>query len=251
MQSVELTILEPQHDCKIAYPAQVHLRGAMLSTGVPPLYYKWYSSLWMPSPDSNPPELNYSNHQQLDFTIDLPVGANIITFTAKDIEGDSADNIKSVAFAGMSGGPGPENPKNPKCCIVHRYKAQIIAPDTGANVSKTHAVLEAAAPVKWGKENPEVAGTYVIDPEYHSINRILYHWYFAPQGDPAGRKSADFKTGKDDLTFGFKDGLPRVQYNGALPVTLGTGLYTLTLRVEDKDDPSIGHQTNVSVMITV
>jgi hypothetical protein len=46
------------------------------------------------------------------------------------------------------------------------------------------------------------------------------------------------------------DELIIVRYNGRPPHELDTGSYTLTLRVEDKNDPSVGHQTSRAVVLT-
>jgi hypothetical protein len=44
--------------------------------------------------------------------------------------------------------------------------------------------------------------------------------------------------------------MPLVRFAGPLPSVLGTGNYTLTLRVEDKNDPNVGHQTSQAVVLT-
>jgi len=43
--------------------------------------------------------------------------------------------------------------------------------------------------------------------------------------------------------------LPLVRYSGALPAGLGTGSYTLTLRVEHLDDATQGHESSLAVSL--
>jgi hypothetical protein len=129
------------------------------------------------------------------------------------------------------------------------FLANILFPAAGATLRKPNSTLTAQAPVKWGKK---IAGgsSYELDPDYHAINRIQYRWSFAPSGTPAGRRSASFVTTPAQLTFNLEPAPARVQYQGTLPANLDLGNYILTLRVEDLNDNSVGHQVSRNVVIT-
>jgi hypothetical protein len=43
--------------------------------------------------------------------------------------------------------------------------------------------------------------------------------------------------------------MPLVRFAGPLPPVLGTGNYVLTLHVEDKINPNVGHQTSQAVVL--
>ena len=257
MSLVQLEILEPQHDARFSGSANVRLRGRVVSIGHPPLFFKWYSGLRAPQ-NVNDVALNQSPDNPLDFTVPtgiadnppalprvLQVGSNILTFTAKDVAGDALNDLTAVQNAGMAGGPlAAESP-----CIIHVFLANILFPSAGATLSKASSTLTAQAPVKWGKK---IAGgsSYELDPEYHAINRIQYRWLFAPSGPPAGRRSAEFIPTPAQLTFTPDPAPARVQYQGTLPANLNLGNYILTLRVEDMNDNTMGHQVSRNIIFT-
>jgi len=231
MSLVHLEILEPQHQARFAGTGTVRLHGRVVSQGHRPLFFKWYSSLHAPS-DATKVALNGPTDNALDVVTSLAVGSHILTFTAKDVEGDSPDELKKVQDAGMAGGPlDAESP-----CIIHIFIANLVRPASdGATLNKANSVLEAVAPMKWG------------DPDYQSINHIRYRWRFEPLGPPAGRRSADLMPRVEELTFDPSG--PLVRYQGPLPDGLDTGDYTLTLRVEGIKDNTVGDEDSKPVKI--
>lgn len=252
MSVVNLAILEPQHQAKLTGVTKVRLRGNVLSTGHRPLFFKWYSSLNIPSDPNNPALKDLTNNppqNPLDFETSLKVGSHVLTFTAKDVPSDSLNNLKTAQDAGMAGGP-PPAAKTP--CLIHLFLASMIAPNPIAptpTLSKASSLLEAEAPVQWGRKK-EGINIYEPNPDYHQINQIRYRWRFTPLGTPAGRPSADLVPTGEQLTFDPTGAVPLVRYQGALPGVLAIGNYTLTLRVEDIKDSSVGHEISRNVVIT-
>ncbi len=242
MSIVQLQILEPQHGAHFqgVSQSQVRLRGQLLSSGHPPLFFKWYSSLHVP-PQSDPTNaaLNGPADNPLDFPRSLKVGSHVLTFTAKDTATDSLNDLKTAQDAGMAGGP--LTAQSPR--LIHLFIANMISPTAGATLSKANSTLQAEAPAQWNK------------PEYQNINRLRYHWRFDPAGQPANRHSADLVPGVNALTFqGPSSANPAyVQYQGRLPDALNNasdiGNYTLTLRVEDIEDNTIGDEVSIAVVI--
>jgi hypothetical protein len=182
------------------------------------------------------------------------LGSQIITLAAKDQPGESSGELQSVKHAGMTGGP--VAPGNPSPCLVHVFIADLRTPASGATLSKASSVLAARAPSQWGKQ-AEAGPGFVINPAYHAVNRLRYRWRFAPSGPPAGRGSAELVPPSAQLTFvpAGSEGpqtplVPLVRLSEALPAALGTGNYTLTLRVEDTDNPARGHEMSIPVVLT-
>jgi hypothetical protein len=154
MPSIELEILEPQHNATLVGGVLARLRGRVVTLSPPPLFFKWYSSLNVPS-DVSKVALNFADDQALDFTTPLGVGSHVLIFTAKDVRGDALADLQAVQSAGMTGGPLVA----PKPCIIHRFLATMKTPDPAGpvpNLSKASAILEALAPAKWG--DAEVPG---------------------------------------------------------------------------------------------
>jgi hypothetical protein len=242
MSIVQLQILEPQRGAHFQgiSQSQVRMRGQVLSTGHPPLFFKWYSSLHFP-PQSDPKNaaLNSPADDPLNFTPSLTVGSHVLTFTAKDKPTDSLGDLKAAQDAGMTGGP--LTAQSP--CLIHLFIAKMIFPAAGATLSKANSTLQAEAPVQWDK------------PDYQSINRLRYHWRFVPAGQPANRHSADLIPAVNELTFHEASGaIPAyVQYQGHLPNELNNasdiGNYTLILRVEDIQDNTTRDEVSVPVVI--
>ncbi len=238
MAVVDLRIEEPSNGANFVGNGPVPLRGAVLSTGHPPLFFKWYSSLVPPpTPDSRDASIPVpSGRDPLDFepAAGLPLGSQVITLSAKDVAGETRTELESVQHAGMAGGPAA--PGNPAPCIVHVFIATLTAPAAGAKLSKASSPLAAQAPLHWP------------DPAYQAINRLQYRWRFTPDGLPAGRASADLVPGFAQLAFDEKK--LTVTYTGPLPNTLGTGNYTLILRVESKADPDgVGYAVSLPVLL--
>jgi hypothetical protein len=261
MSVVVLEILEPKHDSNFKGTRAVSLRGALRSTGHGTLFYKWYSNLGafppLPAPtEANPDSsLNRAAHAAPSFDAQLAVGTHIITLAAKDVAEDKADKLKDVKHAGMAGGP-PQVPPPPNAapCVIHVLVAEMTKPLQDASLSKANATLAARVPPLWE------------DKEYQlNINRLRYRWRFEPTGAPAGRSTVDFepqlifdpplnsapplKPKLKNPPFEFDADNSIMSYRGALPPALGTGSYKLWLRVERKDDSSVGHEVSRDVLI--
>jgi hypothetical protein len=229
MSVVPLQIVTPVNGQEFAGSGSVHMTGTVGSPGPAGLFFKWYSSL-----SADP--LNTT----LDFTAPLKTGSHILTFTAKDVAGESAAALQSVQRAGMAGGP----PIAQTPCIIHVFLANLVIPSVnGAALSKASSTLAAEAPFAWDK------------PDYQAVNRLRYRWRFTPFGAPSGRPSADLVPTPDQLTFrpiqqGDPAGTtPQILYTGPLPAALATGNYSLTLRVEDAQNASTGHEASLNVVV--
>jgi hypothetical protein len=244
MGVVQLAIVAPQtgQHFEGAHASSVRLRGELRSSGHGTLYYRWYSSL--------ADALNGASDNPFDFTKSLAVGSHVLTFTTKDVPGDTLADIEAVEHAGMAGGPPKDGVEAP--CVVHVFVANIVAPEEGETLSKANDTLTAVAPSQWGTLNT-TTGAYELNPDYHEVNKIHYRWIFQPSGPPENRGDGELEPGEDDLVFGpgpEEDDPMVVSYQGSLPSSLDTGAYTLTLRVEDKDDPTKGHKVSRAVVLT-
>jgi hypothetical protein len=232
MGVVSLEILEPQNGKQFFGPAQstVTLRGSVISTGHGTLFYRWYGgqdgALGAPSANLSP------------LTPSLKVGSHVLTLTAKDRSGDSLADLKEVREAGMVGGT-PEPGVDAPC--------------------RANSTLLAVAPKQWWKyidpNNPALG--FELNGDYHKVNKIRYRWRFRPSGPPEGRANGDLVRSKE-LAFGPHPNnadLFVVRYGGPLPAGLGTGNYTLALRVEElvenSNDVTPGHETApIAVVLT-
>lgn len=205
------------------------MQGTVGAPGPAGLFFKWYSSL-SPDPLST----------VLDFTASLKTGSHIITFTAKDVAGDSVPDLKSVQRAGFAGGPTiAQTP-----CIVDVFLANMVLPAADGDVlSKAAATLSVEVPAAWGH------------PDYQAVNHLQFRWRFAPAGPPAGRPGGELVPAANQVTFrevqqSDPGGTPpQLIYTGPLPAALATGNYTITLRVEDTQDNSTGHEVSRTVAV--
>lgn len=251
MGRVALSILEPQNGQRFsgnAQAANVRLRGGVPTTGHGPLFYRWYSGI-----DG---ELNDASATAVEIQKPLTVGSHVLTFTAKDVQGESPAAIKTVKDAGVAGGPPEPGVDSP--CVVHVFIATESA--TSSTLSKAGATLTAVAPKQWGKpiDFKDLTKGYVLNTDYHGdaaakkvrINKIRYRWRFQPSGLPEGRLGGDLVPTVDKLAFlKDPDGGSRmvVRYSGPLPASLSTGSHTLTLRVEElvenQSGPTFGDET--------
>src|SRR3954453_8250612 len=107
MPPVAITITQPANGAVLAPPAfpisgaglAVAVQGQVTSSGLPPLFYRWYSTL-NPAPDEHKVALNW-NDSQADtqvrgMTATLGVGTHIITLAAKDQLADTKEAIAQV-----------------------------------------------------------------------------------------------------------------------------------------------------------
>lgn len=260
MGIVSLEIIEPKNGANFVGTRSVNLRGALRSTGHGKLFYKWYSNLGafppLPAPTKDNPDssLNRAATDALSFNPQLSVGSHVISLAARDVEEEKADKLKDVKDAGMTGGP-PLDPLPPNAspCVIHVLVAEITKPLQGASLSKANDTLTARVPPLW--EN----GEYQL-----KVNRLRYRWRFEPAGAPAGRETINFEPPlvfdppleaapklepklKPPLSFDKDNSL--MSYQGPLPAALVAGNYKLWLRVERKDDASVGHEVSRDVSI--
>jgi hypothetical protein len=237
MAVVSLQILEPAHASDRVGSGAIRLRGTVASTGHPQLFFKWYSSLVPPPGGSKDASIRVpAGGDPVDFTpaAGLPVGSQVITFSAKDVAGETAAELAASQNAGMAGGPIAA--ANPAPCVIHVYLASIVLPAAGTILSKASATLRASAPRRWSEA------------EYQQINTLRFRWRFTPSGAPAGRPSADLVPVLSQLAFDAN--AQTVTCVGPLPAALGTGNYSLTLRVEKISNPALGHEVSRPVQLT-
>jgi hypothetical protein len=252
MSAVELTIVEPQNGAVFSQgETQVRMVGQAgeLPTelaGVN-LFYRWYSSLF-PSQENR-----YSIHEDalsdpsLPFDAPLGVGSHAITLAASDHEEETKEAQNATSHGGVAGGSEGETQ-----CVLHLFRAALLSPkppNTTLNRASTTLQLDAEAPLQWGRKKAGSSNVFEPNPDYHGINRIRYRWRFTPNPQD-GRAAADLVPPVEALTFVPPGTMPLVRFAGPLPSVLGTGNYTLTLRVEDKNDPNVGHQTSQAVVLT-
>ncbi|HKP87316.1 MAG TPA: hypothetical protein VJZ26_14525 [Blastocatellia bacterium] len=236
MGNVELKIIQPQNNQNFVGTRRVRFEGAPISPPPVQLFYRWYSNNWPANPLTVPlgTTLNFE-------APDLVIGSQAITLGAKDVAGDSKNDLPNVKHGGMAGGlPGVA----PAPCLIHVVVADMLLPSAnGATLSKANSILIAQAPPQWANQ------------EYQSTtNKLQFRWLFAPT--PAdGRKSAEIVEG---MIFD-QPGVPpndapgavaRLRYQGPLPAQLGTGNYRLTLLVERKDDPAVADELSRNVVLT-
>jgi hypothetical protein len=248
MGALQLRILEPLDGARIAAAGDVRLRGEVVGGYTGTLYFRWYSTL-NPAATKTAQELNAPVYDttRLNWTTPLGVGTHVITFAATDQQGSDTASVQAVTRGGFSGGA--PVPGNNAPCVMHRLIAVLRQPTAGASVSKASATIEMQAPARWAKKDN---GAWVLDAEYHAVNRVRFSFTFAPSGTPQGRQSTTIKPEVADLQF-FMDGTtPYLRWTHAVP-TLGTqdvGAYVLTLTVDTPDGPE-KHETSVNVTLTL
>ena len=251
MDVVDLRIDQPSHEQVFVGTGDVTLRGQVLSTRhePAPLFFKWYSSI-----DG---ELSTANQAIASLT----VGSHIITFTAQDKSdaGVPDDQLvalyQSIQHIGMAGGP-PELAEIP--CVVHVFIANMLTPvpiGPPPPLSKSNPILEAQVPLQWANYDSSSETYDGLNPDYHKVNRIRYRWFLRRIGPPPGPLiELDLQDG-DALQFIPSSDAPgeevaKLRYIGTLPGTVVVGeSYNVTLRVEDLDDSTVGHQVTREVTI--
>ena len=238
-----------------AATASVALAGRIVATSFADpaaLVRKWYSSL-----AAEP--LGASDH----LTVALAVGSHTITYTVKDQNEDGVPAaqlealFKSVAHIGSSGGPPDPPPADGRPCVVHVLIANLLSPANGASLSRAAAVLEAQAPLQWGRFVADAVAWPQPDPAYHAVNKLRYRWFFTRLNSPGAPIELDVQGGSamtlippHATPLPKVDPPPRLRYSGPLPPALVVGQqYTLSLRVEYADDPAQAHTASRTVTI--
>jgi hypothetical protein len=222
---------------------------ALSSTHEPaPLFFTWYSSL----------ESELGNATSLS-NIPLHVGSHVITLMAKDkSDAGVPDNqlealYKSVAHIGAAGGPPPPAPPgNP--CVIHVLIANMLAPDSATTtLSRSNPLLEAQAPVQWANyvsgPSPGYEG---LNPEYHAVNKIRYRWFLQrthPTPGPEFELDLQAYVATEIIPAASASEASRLRYIGDLSSVAVGEKYSVRLRVEDKENSSVGHQAVRTVTI--
>lgn len=235
MSAVELKIVEPIHNSGFIGNEQVACRGEITRLPaellVVPLYFRWYSSLFAaPAGEMDRYSVNATAKLRAEdaFLFTPGVGTQVICLAASDRPGETAADQEATQHGGIAGGSEGEGK-----CVIHVFRANLIAPTNGAIISQTSAILAAEAPTQWGS------------PDYHKLNRLQYRWEFVPLGAPAGRERVDFIP---DVEFDEESEPVSIRYEGPMPSTLN-GAYTLTLHVEDKAAVLEGDQHSIGVTV--
>ena len=165
---------------------------------------------------------------------DLGIGTHIITFAVSDRAGEKEPDFSAIRHAGVTGGASGARP-----CVIHVFKANILAPNNNQNVSRVNLALKAEAPASW-----EIN-------EYQDINRLAYRWLLEPLGEPAGRPSVDTpKMGKGNQ-LQFKATIEPASLTYVFNSTNNQfkGNYRITLQVTDNSDAAIGTHTQSIVVV--
>lgn len=242
MTAVQLTITEPSNGQTFRGRETINFRGRirdelpqnLLNTT---LYYRWYSSLFPAR------ENRYSINQpaftnpttNLNGTSILDIGTHVITFAASDQPEETREAQDATRYGGVTGGGSAEGEEQ---CIINVLRANLIAPTPNASISRNNIMLRARAPILWQQT------------EYQKLNHIRYRWRFEPRGNPPGRPSRELTPSLTELTFNAPERAePFVQYRVSLGNQIGTGDYTLTLRVEDISNSSVGDEVSIDVQI--
>jgi hypothetical protein len=255
LHPIGLEIQQPLHGqvvvgAGVAITANVALQGRIVATtfGNPAgLFRKWYSSL-------GKDVLGKSDQ----LVAPLPVGSHTITYTVKDKNEDGVPPaelealFKSVEHIGATGGPPDPPPADGRPCVVHVLIANMVAPLNGASLGPNGIVLEAEAPLQWGKYVQGAAVYAERDPAYAAVNKVRYRWFFTGINPPGARIELDVQGGNAMvLVPPASDGeLPRLRYSGGLPPGVVAGQYMVTLRVEHADNSAQGHETARMVTVT-
>jgi len=251
MATLTINWLSPANGTRLVGNGTVRLTAALAAAAPVPLFYKWYSSL---APDP----LGTALDQQ---GVVLPVGSQVLTLAAKDQLEDTPAAMQAVQTAGMAGGPPLPGPPPPPVgyqpCVVHVLIAQQQEPAASATLQRGQATLAALAPLHWGRKAADGVN-YEPNPAYHALNKLRYLWRFAPAGPPAGRASGVLQPAPGQLRYiavkseqgNTYPPVPLLRYSGPLPAGLGTGSYTLTLRVEHMDGAAVGHEASLQVNLT-
>jgi hypothetical protein len=224
MSAPSLAIVQPKHGAALTGAAPVPLVGTV-SGDAAGLFFKWFSSLNAVASKDHP-ELNTANHSAAILNWSAPLaefGSHAIVLAAADQDGNDLASVKAVKRSAMTGGAPPTAPAP---CVVHRLVAEIRTPVANAPLSKGAATIEFLAPLRWAKQDPGNAASWIADADYQKINGITLDLRLAPVG--AGQ-AADIPLDLAELPFFRADDKTWFRRSGSLPGNLGTGKHTLTV----------------------
>lgn len=257
MAAIELTIEQPENNAAFAGSPMVSFAGeAELPDELSnvPIYYRWYSSLFEAAEDRYSMNVVANNSAESIFQQTLVMGTHSITFAASDVAGETAAEFEAIQHAGVTGGSLEGDAQR----LVHVFTANILLPGNGASLVHNEVVLQAEAPSQWGSasdvKNP--APPYVVNEDYHAINRLQYRWLFRPVGAPFSRPTREFIPNIDQLVFMPMDEtdtltIPtRIEFTASLPGN-AIGQYQITLFVEDnQSDITVSDEQQIAVTLT-
>jgi hypothetical protein len=231
MSDIALAITSPLHGSAITAP--VALAGSA-SGNTEGLFFKWFSSLNAGATQAHP-ELNTLNHGIASLNLAGPVlaefGSHALLLAATDQDGTDLVSIKAVKRSALAGGAPPAAPAP---CVVHQLAgAQFLNPAAnGLALSKANATIDVLAPGAWVKPHPANPGQWVANTDYQSLNGVLLSLRFEPDGNPAGRASADLPMNMNALPVIRQNDKAWLRVAGPLPAGLGTGTgnYRLLLK---------------------
>ncbi|ASC72326.1 hypothetical protein XM38_032830 [Halomicronema hongdechloris C2206] len=252
MASVQLAIETPKDGDRFSGNAPITFRGSITElptelAGVP-LYYRWFSSLFPAAEDRysiNPTALSDPTQTYNPTTDGFTPGpgTHVITLGVSDQAGEDQAAQNATQHGGVTGGAAGAGK-----CVVHVLKANSITPQSGGSLSRTQGRLEAEAPLHWGRLKSGSTDEFELNPDYHQLNRLRYRWRFEIRDRSGNAVVIPFEPKFQDLAFDIKNSLPVVRYEGPLPLTQD-GPYTLTLRVEDMEVASFGHDVTLSITV--
>ncbi len=223
MSAVALTIVQPQNGATFSQgETQVRMVGRVEElpaelVGVG-LFYRWYSSLFPSQKDRYSINVNALSDPAAPFDAPLGVGSHVISLAASDQAAETESAQNATRHGGVTGGSEGE-----KQCVIHLFRATLVAPQSNATLNRTSTTLEldAEAPLQWWRTKPGTTDVYELNPDYHEINRIRYRWRFAP--NPAdGRAAADLVPSVETLTRP-PGAMSRVRYAGSSAIRAGHG----------------------------
>lgn len=251
MPAISLNILEPASDTGYFGSPAVTLRGAVIE---PPkelenviLYYRWYSSINIEARlDHYAINETALTDPGTPFSTLLGVGSHIITFAVSDRPGQTAAEMEAMRHGGVTGGFAGD-----ARCVIHVFKAKIIAPVENSILHKNNETLIAEAPLIWGRVKPGTDPVqFEMNAEYDKVDRLKYRWEFVPIGLSDGRQTVNFVPAKNEYIFeeyvlDQNSKLMVIRYTGPLPDNLN-GDYQMILHVEDRENKLGGHQATIT-----
>lgn len=224
MGVLRLTITKPANGQVFTGAAAVPLAGRLDSDHNGPLFYAWYSSLYVAPFPLIDAALHRPADPRVEVTKPLEIGSHVLTFMAKNVAGDDKASIAAVTEAGMAGGP----PGTPTPCVVTVLVATLVEPKAGPptpTVSKAAAVLAARAPTSW--------------PLTEEVNRVGYEFTFT-----SAVRTVTFTPPAAALVFEGDPQPPKVRYSGSITdANLVPGTYELRARVFDLQHPAVAHES--------
>jgi len=206
------------------------------------LYYRWYTSI-NPLAKTDHYAVNETvlTDPETPFSAQLGVGSHVITFAVSDRPCQTVADMEAIQHGGVTGGS-----EGDARCVIHVFKANMIAPVEKSTLDKNNGTLIAESPLIWGKAKPGTNPVqFEMNPEYDKVNRLQYRWEFIPIGLSDGRKTVNFIPAGNQYIFERNTTLMAIRYTGPLPDDLN-GNYRLILHVEDQKGVLGGHQASIA-----